>query len=251
MRGRRPVPALRRPASPRASREARSSAAEGGGLRRRAASSVAGGGGERGAAVSRPPPGPAPEGRWDELSSGECASLGAKGGGGGAPLTGPIVGVVLAMMSWAAACRGRPPARSGGRPEPRFSPRRWVGRWVRGEPQVGSGEMLGWLRPRGRQALGRAGVSGSERGGGVLAGCPAELARGWLAANKAALMETCCCTKAEHSGSFLSVWGGFFFFPLFPPRAAFLYAAWLGGHLHHGPAAASGDLLGSEQPSPK
>lgn len=126
-----------------------------------------------------------------------------------------------------------------------------VGGWVRGEPQVGSGEMLGWLRPRGRQALGRAGVSGSERGGGVLAGCPAELARGWLAANKAALMETCCCTKAEHSGSFLSVWGGFFFFPLFPPRAAFLYAAWLGGHLHHGPAAASGDLLGSEQPSPK
>lgn len=83
MRGRRPVPALRRPASPRASPEARSSAAEGGGLRRRAASSVAGGGGERGAAVSRPPPGPAPEGRWDELSSGECASLGAKGGGGG------------------------------------------------------------------------------------------------------------------------------------------------------------------------
>lgn len=93
VRGRRPVPALRRPASPRASPEARSSAAEGGGLRRRAASSVAGGGGERGAAVSRPPPGPAPEGRWDELSSGECASLGAKGGGGGGRRSqGPLSG---------------------------------------------------------------------------------------------------------------------------------------------------------------
>lgn len=47
-----------------------------------------------------------------------------------------------------------------------------------------------------------SGAWGSEGGGGGLAGCPAELARGSLAANKAALMAACCYTKAERSDSF-------------------------------------------------
>lgn len=80
--------------------------------------------------MSRLLPGPAPEGRWDELSSGECALLGARG----AALTGPIVGVVLAMMSWTAACRGRPCA-LGRAARARFS----IGNSGCGEPQVGRG----------------------------------------------------------------------------------------------------------------
>lgn len=51
---------------------------------------------------------------------------------------------------------------------------------------------------------GRAGCRG-QRGGVGLAGCPAELPRGSLAANKAALMETRCCAKAEHSDPFVPV----------------------------------------------
>lgn len=67
-----------------------------------------------------------------------------------------------------------------------------------------------------------------SRGFGVsvaLALCPASLARGSLAADKAALLATCCFTKAEHSDAFLS-----------PPApkgsqimgTAFLYAVQLG-----------------------
>lgn len=94
--------------------------------------------------MSRLLPGPAPEGRWDELSSGECALLGASG----AALTGPIVGAVLAMMSWTAACCGRPRARQGGQ-SPRLHRRDTRGLRERGA--------VWCLPPHGHRALGRAG----------------------------------------------------------------------------------------------
>lgn len=114
----------------------------------------------------------------------------------GAARAGPVVGAVLAAMARTAACRGRPrgaararfPAGSG---------------WAQGA--AGGVQALWEQGPLVRR---RAGLSGTERSGGTLAGCPAELATGSPAANKAALMETCCCTKAERSDSWV-----FYFFP--------------------------------------
>lgn len=81
----------------------------------------------------------------------------------------------------------------------------------RGEPQVGftgAGSVTA-PPPHGcgagpRRFPGCAGCRG-QRGGVGLAGCPAELPRGSLTANKAALMETRCCAKAEHSDPFVRV----------------------------------------------
>lgn len=106
-----------------------------------------------------PWPGPAAEGRWDELSSGECALLGAMG----AALTGTIVGAALAVVPRPAACRGRLRMLRGWL-EPAPPPADHE------EPQVGHGvEELDASRPVAVLAKEPSRAWGSERGSGTLA----------------------------------------------------------------------------------
>lgn len=109
-------------------------------------------------------------------------------------------GVVLAGMPWPASCRGRPRARcaAGG-------VRGGSCRWGTGAPGVGEPPCDASCPPA--AGCSAPPVLEASRGFGVsvaLARCPTRLARGSLAADKAALMATCCSKKAEHSDAFLS-----------------------------------------------
>lgn len=162
----------------------------------------------------------------------------------GAALTGPIVGAVLAMMSWTAACRGRP--RTLGRAaRARFS----TGNAQAGKRGAyGSGEHCGACCPVAaeRPVNEPSGAWGSEGGGGGLAGCPAELARGSLAANKAALMARLAAVQRLNARTPS---------PPTPKRISnnsrSVPVCSSAGCLHRCPAAASRDLPGSEQLSLK
>ena len=175
-----------------------------------------------------PLPGPAPEGRRGELSSGECALLGARG----AALAGPVVGAALAMMSWTAACRSRP--RALGRAA---SARCSIGN-MRAWGVYESGERYGGSCPTARlvnkpsQGFGvRArqwDVGRLPHGAGEgLARCEQSSTHGNLLLYKA---EQSDCSLPPQKGSAIM-------------STAFLCVALLS----ISPAAASGDLLGDEE----
>lgn len=154
--------------------------------------------------------------------------------GAGAVLTGPIVGW---FWQW---CCGQHRAVAGSEPAVLLA---MYGAGAAGGFQDCENPLVmppvpwllgAWLCQFSRQAR-VLGVS-------VLACCPASLARGSLAVDKAALMATCCSTKAEHSDACLPpcperIWNNRHSIPV----------CCLAGYLCCSPAAVSGACLAREQ----